>query len=373
MNKLIRQLKRHFLLFLLICLRLFAGIGLLPELLFGLIVKTGKLILANIKLVLLSIAILLSWQFFVYVNSFLNSLPEFDFNVLNNLSVPSAILIYDQNNILLAKSNRDYHQIPVDLSQISPEVQKEQTFFYSQSLADRLLTENQSLKKTIKRNILISRINKMLSKEQVLTAYFNTLIFPDHIIGIEAASEYFLSKNAAKLSSEDYQYLTQVALSKESPTQKYQLYKRAPDAIDFVLSDLKSNYPNIWQNDQQISVLTSIDLKLQNYLQQFVLANLPSADGSGLAIIDPDSRFLKALVGHQVDSNKPEVFYSIKRITDLKQNILLQNDQKIPIYPPAVVSLKPGLNNKSLINQLNQVLASGIPDNHLVENQSEGR
>lgn len=353
------QLKRYFLLFLLICLRLFAGVGLLPELLFVFFVKSLKLflrlILANIKLVLLSITILLSWQFFLYINSFLNSLPKFDFDVLNNLAVPAAVLIYDQNNILLVKSNRDYFQIPVNLSQISSEVITEQPIFYSQSLADKLLTEDQGLKRTVKRNILVSRMNKALSKEQVLTAYFNTIIFPDHIIGIEAASEYFFSKNAAKLSSQDYQYLTQLALNKETPTQKYPLYKRAPDAINFVLADLKSNYPDIWQNNQQIKVLTSIDLKLQNYLQQFVLANLLPDYQTDLAIIDPDSHSLMALVGQPIISDKPVTFNSIRKITDAKENILVQNNQELPIHPLVVVSLKTGLNNKSLINQLVEI------------------
>ncbi len=355
MNQLNWQVKRYLLLSLLICLRLFAGVGLLPELLFSSLKLFLRLIFIHIKLVLLSIAILLSWQFLVYVNSFLSSLPKFDFDTLNTLSVPPAISIYDQNHTLLAKSNRGYYQIPVDRSQISPVAIKENLIFYSQIMADKLLIEKPSLRRAIKRNILVGRINRLLSQDQVLTAYFNTLIFPDHIIGIEAASEYFLSKNAAKLSSEDFQYLTQLALNNQTPTQKYPLYKRASDAVDFVLADLKSNYPKIWQNNQQISVLTSIDLKLQNYLQQFVLANLSTTDDLGLTIVDPDSHSLMALVGHADISDKSVIFSSIKKITDAKENILVQNNLEIPIHPPIIVSLNQGLSNKNLINQLVEI------------------
>lgn len=353
MNQLNWQLKRYILLSILICLQLLAKIGSGPGLLRESLKRLLTLALVNIKLILLLFVIILSWQLFLSINSFLNSLPKFDFNILNSLSAPAAISIYDQNNNLLAKTNRDYFYIPINLSQMSSAVIKEQQDYssYSQKLADRLFTEPLSVKITIKRNILANRINRMFSKEQVLTAYLNTLTFPDYIIGIEAAAEYFLGKNASKLSLKDYQYLIGLSLNNETPKLKYPIYRRAPDAIDYVKTELKSRYPDIWQNNQEINVLTSIDLKLQNDLQQFVLTNLPSPDLSNLAIIDPDSRFLLALVGHPIGFNKPESFHSIKRITDLKQNILLQNDQGIPSHPPIIVSLNPDLNDKKLLSK----------------------
>lgn len=387
MNKLLWQLKRSLLLLLLTFLKILNKIGSGPDLLFGILSKTAKsvvktfrwlikLLIANLKYILAVSVILLSWQIFLTVNSFLNSLPKVDINTINNLSLPPLVSIYDQKNNLLGESNRDYYQIPVNSSEVSTEVvnQLQDYRFYSKSLAEKLLTEPQSVKRLIKNNILSYKINKMFSKQQILTAYFNTLAFPNHIVGIEAASEYFLNKNASKLSFADFQYLIRLSQNKEIPKITYSLYKRAPDAVDFVIAEIKSGYPDIWQNNKEIKVTTSIDLKLQNYLQQFVLANLSMPNLSGLAIIDPDSRFLLALVGHpSVEFNKTQKTYSIKKITDLKQNILLQSNIKIPFHSPVVISLKLNPDDKNWLNKLNQTLSAQILDNYLVENKSEGR
>lgn len=385
MNQLSGQFKRYFLFSFLIFLRLLARIGSGLKLIYLLkiilsLTFTGfkwilNLVLANIKLVSLFFVIFLSWQFFISINSFLNSLPKINAYILNNLSVPPLISIYDQNDNLLARANRDYYQIPINLSQISIPVLKDQkdAYVYSQKLADRLLSGQFGIRRSITRDILAFKIRGMFSRDQILTAFLNTLTFPDHIIGVEAASEYFLGKNASRLSSGDYQTLVRFNLNQESPKLKFPLYQRAPDSVNFVLAEFKIRYPEIWKSNQEIKILTSIDLKLQNYLQQFVLENMLATNVTNLAIVDTRSHQLLALVGRPGDSNKLQAFSSIKRVTDLKQNILVQNNQEMTSSSLSIISLNPGENDKNLLNKLTKNLPAEALDNHLVTTKLEGR
>lgn len=161
--------------------------------------------------------------------------PDLDSVNLDNYSVTSVILDKDGNQIgdLHAEENR----VPVDFDEISPNainalVAIEDQRFYkhhgvdpiriagamvanikaggivqggstiTQQLVGLVFLDRKetSYTRKIKEAVLAMKIEKQLSKDEIITHYMNRAYFGGGAYGIEAASEYFFAKHASELN-----------------------------------------------------------------------------------------------------------------------------------------------------------------------------
>ena len=85
------------------------------------------------------------------------------------------------------------------------------------------------INRKIKEITLAVQLNKKMSKEEIITAYLNTIPLSGHIYGVEAASRYFFAKNAKDLTLLECAYIAGIT---QAPT-TYSAYNTS-----------SSNYPN---------------------------------------------------------------------------------------------------------------------------------
>lgn len=99
----------------------------------------------------------------------------------------------------------------------------------TQQLAkNSLLTSEQSFTRKLKEIILALKLEKVLSKEEILTLYLNEISYGGSTYGIEAASQYYLGKNAKNLTLAEAAYLASLP---KAPTY-YSPYGSHKDELD---------------------------------------------------------------------------------------------------------------------------------------------
>lgn len=76
-----------------------------------------------------------------------------------------------------------------------------------QLLKNTILTNDVSIERKIKEAYLSITLEEKLTKDQILTAYLNTIPLGGHVYGVEAASLLYFSKNASDLSLIECAYL----------------------------------------------------------------------------------------------------------------------------------------------------------------------
>lgn len=84
-----------------------------------------------------------------------------------------------------------------------------------QLLKNTILTNEVSIERKVREVYLAIKLEKQLNKDQILTAYLNTIPLGGHVYGVEAASLLYFSKNAADLSLIECAYLAGIT---QAPT-----------------------------------------------------------------------------------------------------------------------------------------------------------
>ncbi len=214
----------------------------------------------------------------------------------------------------------------------------------TQQLAKNVfLTDEKSFKRKIEEAVLAIRIEHNFNKEQILELYLNAVSYGGDTVGIEAASERYFGKKAKDLSSKEAVYLASITSGpsiygptsvgnnsyklKENiilqkmvtnkditPVQSNEIsheklvfsnqttYKRAPHAVDYTLSELPKYIANAEDISKGFLIQTTIDLPLQNYIQQHVLTYIAKETGNninnaGVIVVDPKSGSILAMIG----------------------------------------------------------------------------
>lgn len=225
-----------------------------------------------------------------------------------------------------------------------------------QYIKNALLTNEQVLTRKIKELILSIEIERLYTKDEILTAYLNEIPFGSMEYGVEAASKSFFDKSAKDLTIDEAAMLAALpqAPSLYSPYNKdtsllearqdtvidrmneqgYITDKQAKEAKEadtlknlnrnrnrfagvtaphFVLEaqkELEKEYGAATVNQSGWKVITSLDLKLQKTTEKVVKDNIGLVEGVGadnLAITMGDQKtgHIKAMVGSR-DFDYPE-------------------------------------------------------------------
>ncbi len=274
---------------------------------------------------------------------FISRMPKV--SSINDFALPSAILIYDRNNILLYSAYHDTFRVPINIDEvpqtlIDATISAEDKRFYkhfgfdplamtralihnarsspiqggstiTQQLAKNLyLNGERSLSRKIKEASITSKIEWTLDKKRILELYFNTTPYGGVTVGVEAASQRYFGKKTKDLNAKEAVFLASLPVGPTDLLEKNQsgmdarinyvldrmvedkkitreqktkilrqdlhvlpqiTYKKAPHAVDYVLAKLEEDYRDEIKSGKGLIVYTSIDLKLQNYIQQKIL------------------------------------------------------------------------------------------------------
>lgn len=173
-----------------------------------------------------------------------------------------------------------------------------------------LLSPERTYTRKIKELVLALMVERKYSKDQILQMYLNNAPYGGNIVGVETASEKFFGKKASELNLAEasmlaglptapsiYSPFTSFELAKErqqqvlermvmlgyiKPEEKDIAYAeeltfiaqedfiRAPHFVDFVRAELESQYGKRYVDFGGLTVVTSLDLDVQAYVQQIV-------------------------------------------------------------------------------------------------------
>ncbi|MEI7719690.1 MAG: PBP1A family penicillin-binding protein [bacterium] len=332
----------------------------------------------GIILWLLSLCFLLGGGLFLWAATL--QLP--DITSIENRKMDQSLKIYDKTgSVLLYNMNSGAQRTVVTLDNISPNIQNatisiEDPNFYTNHgievrailralLADltpggvtqggstitqqvikmSVLTTDKTITRKLKEWVLALKIEKVLSKQQILQLYLNQASYGGNMYGVEQASETFFGKHASEVTVPEAAYLAAII---NAPTfySPYGSHKKALDARkDLVLDEMfKHGYINTQQRDeakktlvtfltpkissitaphfvfyvQQYlenkygesvleeggwSVITSLDADLQAKAEEVVQAHAQSnqtdfnASNAGLIALDPQTGQILAMVG----------------------------------------------------------------------------
>ncbi|MFA6458878.1 MAG: penicillin-binding protein [Candidatus Paceibacterota bacterium] len=234
---------------------------------------------SNIKVIKGFILLSMSGVFLVVGGSALwvATLKMPDLNAFENRKVSQSTKIFDRTgSVLLYDLNTDVKRTIVSLASTSPLVQKatiaiEDAEFYThmgirptaiiravladilagdktqggstitqQVVKNSLLTKDKTVTRKIKEWVLAIKLEKIMTKNQILETYLNEVPYGGTIYGIEEASQAFFGKPATSLTLAEAAYLAAVP---QAPTY-YSPYGTHRDALDarknLVLSRMKS-------------------------------------------------------------------------------------------------------------------------------------
>lgn len=214
----------------------------------------------------------------------------------------------------------------------------------TQQLAKNVfLTSEKSLSRKLEEALLAFRIEHNFSKDQILELYINAVSYGGDTVGVEAAAQRYFGKKAKDLSSKEAIYLASITsapsiygpagndrtsyklkeqevleemVSKKEITEnemkKIQeeklvfnqpaIYKRAPHAVDYAIDELPKYITNAKNASSGFLVKTTIDLPLQNYIQQNLILYITkeranNINNAGVIVIDPKTGAILAMVG----------------------------------------------------------------------------
>ena len=191
---------------------------------------TGSILL----IIMLSMLFVLTYAAF-FVRNAIKTAPELD---LQKIIVSSSTKIYDKNDRLilelgLKKSEyTPYNQISSNMINAITAVEDERFFSHKgldykrlvgatlqnviskkysegastitqQLIKNTFLTNDKNLNRKIQEMYLAYELEKYLTKEQILEAYLNNILFGRRIYGIERASNYYFGKKASELLVEE--------------------------------------------------------------------------------------------------------------------------------------------------------------------------
>lgn len=222
-----------------------------------------------------------------------------------------------------------------------------------QLVKNTLLTKEKSFTRKIKEVILTLKMEKVLSKEEILNLYLNEISYGGTIYGAEAASENFFGKKAGELSLAQSAYLAALpkAPTYYSPygehkdelesrknfilermaelgfitTEEKEMAKkekvnfigggdnslRAPHFSIFIRSYLEKNYGQD-AIEEGLRVTTTLDYSLQQKAEELIVQYAKenkekfNANNAGLIAIDPRTGQILAMVGSKDYFNAQE-------------------------------------------------------------------
>jgi len=214
-----------------------------------------------------------------------------------------------------------------------------------QVIKNTLLTKNKSISRKVKELILAIKVEKLLTKNQILEIYLNEIPYGGNIYGAEEASQYFFGVSANNLTLAQSAYLAALpqAPTRYSPygnnknllearkkrilskmlslkfitKQEYQQAKneqvtfrqyngntiKAPHFVFYIREYLEKKYGRDAVYTEGLKVITSLNYKLQKTAEDSVLKyakineKLYNAKNAALVAIDPKTGQILAMVG----------------------------------------------------------------------------
>jgi penicillin-binding protein 1C len=337
-----------------------------------------------------------------------------DLNTFGTRVIAQSTKIYDRTGtILLYDVNTDIKRTVIPLTEISPNLQKatiaiEDSDFYShfgvrpmaiiraaiddiltgkanqggstitqQVVKNSLLTQDKTIARKIKEFVLAIKLEKIMTKDQILEAYFNEISYGGTIYGAEEASQSFFGKPAKDISLAEAAYMAAIP---QAPTyyspygthrdeldnrqhlvlqrmkdlnmisetdfnaamkEKIQFLSknnssiRAPHFVMMVKDYLAQKYGDDAVNQSGLKVITTLDYNLQQKMEQSVAKFSPSladnfkASNEAMVAIDPKTGDILALVGSK-DYFDPTI--------DGNYNVALAKRQPGSTFKPFVYS-----------------------------------
>ncbi len=206
------------------------------------------------------------------------------------------------------------------------------------------LSQEHSLKRKLDEAIIAIKIERNFTKDQILELYFNTVPYGGVTVGVEAAAKHYFQKNVQDLSPTEAVFLASLTpapsaysqLAQENPANYGRIrlladdlrannaisqelydeltttelvfapqvnYKRAPHTVDFVLAQVLEKAQHDPQFAAGTTIYTTIDLELQNKLQQAVLSEVTKSgkrynfSNASLIVADPKTGEVRAMIG----------------------------------------------------------------------------
>lgn len=227
----------------------------------------------------------------------------------------------------------------------SAQIQQGGSTITQQLVKKALLTSDKSLSRKIKELILALKLERVFSKEEILSFYLNEISYGGSTYGIEAASQYFFGKNARDLDLAESAYLAAMPQAptyyspygnhrdkldqrkdavlkrmldlgfiaeeemegakkeKASFTNRAEKNIRAAHFVMFIKSYLEEKYGKDAVEEGGLKVITTLDWDLQQKAEQIVAQYAAdnekkfNAKNAGLVAIDPRTGKILAMVG----------------------------------------------------------------------------
>ncbi|MDP6659772.1 MAG: PBP1A family penicillin-binding protein [Candidatus Pacebacteria bacterium] len=214
-----------------------------------------------------------------------------------------------------------------------------------QVVKNSILTPQKLISRKLKEWVLALKLEKVLSKEDILALYLNETPYGGSMYGIEEASQAFFSKSAAEITIAESAYLAALpqaptyyspygnnrekledrknlvlekmfenkfisegeyeeAFSEEVEFETQQdLGIKAPHFVFYVIQQLEAKYGKRALEEQGFRVITSLDWELQRKAEEivnrFALENVDkfNAENAGLVAVDPKTGHILVMVG----------------------------------------------------------------------------
>jgi len=244
-----------------------------------------------------------------------------------------------------------------------------------QVLKNTILTSNRNISRKMKEWFLAVKLEKVLSKDEILTHYLNESPYGGSIYGVETASEIFFGKKANEVTLAEAAYLAAIpnAPSLFSPygthvdklddrknlvlrlmreqgyitDEEYTIalteqvvfrpkkdqYAKAIHFVEYVRAYLEEKYGKDAVENEGLDVITTLDWELQSSAEDIVkeeaLKNEETwnASNMGLVAVDPTTGQILSMVGSR-DYSDPDI--------DGKYNIALAKRQPGSSFKPIV-------------------------------------
>ncbi|MDF2698500.1 MAG: hypothetical protein K0Q49_56 [Haloplasmataceae bacterium] len=194
-----------------------------------------KKIIKSFAILILFIVVFLTGFSYVKLQSILSAVPEFD---INKIYVNESTKVYDKNQNLIVElgvekrdvvqydaisqtmidaiisieDERFFEHRGLDYKRIIGaliENVKEQSFAEGASTITQqlvklsYLTNEKTLDRKIKEMVISVKLEENLSKEEILEAYLNKVLFGGRIYGVEKASQYYFNKSVSEINFEE--------------------------------------------------------------------------------------------------------------------------------------------------------------------------
>lgn len=213
-----------------------------------------------------------------------------------------------------------------------------------QVVKNSLLTGEKSITRKVKEWVLAIKLEKILSKDEILEMYLNEIPYGGSIYGIEQASDTYFGKKAADLTIAESAYLASLPKApsfyspyknrkrlderkdlvlKEMLTGKYITQKeydtakkevvvfknqetggiKAPHFVMFVKDLLEKKYGEGVLEEGGLKIITTLDYKLQEMMEKeakdYALVNEKTHNASNIAVvaIDPKNGQILSMIG----------------------------------------------------------------------------